>query len=174
MSNLSKRDRLRRVALLGAHFARNLAYYRASSANIENNGSQYWITTQGNFLDIAVMEWCKLFGEKKGRHCWRNIVEDPSEFEEKMLLHLSCSKEEFETYIKEIRTYRDKFVAHLDSDLEMNFPDMGTAKTVVFCYYSYIVEKEASLEDLVNLPDNIEAYYNQCFEEASSILLHRA
>jgi hypothetical protein len=60
---MSRKDRLRRVALLCAHFTRNLAYYRAAQDRIARTSPEFWRTVYSNFLDIAVLEWCKLFDD---------------------------------------------------------------------------------------------------------------
>jgi hypothetical protein len=55
---------------LCAGFARNMAYYRAAHDRLTR------ITIDGNFIDMAVIEWCKpprgpetasIFGEKLSR-----------------------------------------------------------------------------------------------------------
>ena len=55
------------MALLCIHFTRNLAYSRAVHGFVkEKKEGDFWITMQGNCLDVSVLEWCKIFGEKKG------------------------------------------------------------------------------------------------------------
>ena len=36
--------------------------------------ADFWITLNGNFFDTCVLEWCKLFGEQRGKHFWKRIV----------------------------------------------------------------------------------------------------
>jgi hypothetical protein len=67
---------------------------------------------EANFIDIAVLEWCKLFGDRKGKHFWANVVTDPSSFESALLIHLGVTIQELVVYVDEVRTYRDKFLAH--------------------------------------------------------------
>ena len=75
--------------------------------------SDFCITAYNNFLDICVLEWCKLFGDKKGEHYWGAVVTDTVKFEKELLQHLSVDTAAFEAYRLEMRAYRDKFVAHL-------------------------------------------------------------
>ena len=75
MLQMTKIQRLRRIGLLCRHFARNLAYYRAGwvgSSLVRD--SDFWRTVNRNFLDVAVLEWCKLLGDEKARHYWRKTV----------------------------------------------------------------------------------------------------
>ena len=67
---LSRRDRLRRVALLCCAFARNVAFYRTGMADEAqpllsqyHRAASFWRQVNSNFFDMAVLEWCKLFGD---------------------------------------------------------------------------------------------------------------
>jgi hypothetical protein len=73
-------ERRRRVILLCCSFARNLAFYRARESgkarallSASHPQASFWRQANGNFLDICVLEWCKLFGDKKGKHHWSRV-----------------------------------------------------------------------------------------------------
>jgi hypothetical protein len=100
---LAHRDRKRRVVLLCTSFVRNVAFYRAAWSDeaqpllSERNpkDANFWRQVNGNFIDIAVLDWCKLFGNSKDtarkrleKHHWRRVVSDPEVFEAKLLAHL--------------------------------------------------------------------------------------
>jgi hypothetical protein len=169
MPTMKRRDRLRRVVLLCVHFARNVAYYRAGHGRLANTSPPFWITIDGNFLDTAVMEWCKLFGDSKDKHAWAKVVTDAAEFKATLLGHLGITDAEFATYVKEMRGYRDKFLAHLDDLLVMNIPHLDRAFAAVEHYHDQIVQHEAATGDLAGLPTNLAHYYRHCFEEAEAI-----
>lgn len=170
MNDLTKRERLRRVILLCCHFTRNLAYYRAGHGRLTGgNYSQILATIDGNFLDMAVIEWCKLFGDRNGRHFWAKVVNDQA-FEGAILTHLGQSADQFAGYIEEMREYRDKFLAHLDDQRVMNIPKLDRAKEAVEFYHGYVVHHVASAGDLDGLPTVLAVYYEQCFKEALSML----
>src|SRR5712692_8894779 len=94
---MTRRDRLRRDLLLCIQCLRNLAYRRAGwhAGRLRLNDRQFWRTVNGNFLDVCVLEWCKVFGSKRDPHCWRNFVSDPSGFKTDLLRHLSLDEAEF-------------------------------------------------------------------------------
>ncbi len=170
MNVLNKKQRLRRVALLCCHFTRNFAYRRAGHDRLTGGKySQILVTIDGNFLDMAVIEWCKLFGDRKGKHYWKKVVSSQI-FEVEMLAHLNRSDHQFEDYIKEMREYRDKFLSHLDDQLVMNIPRLDLAMAGVKFYYEYLVHQEASANDLTGLPTDLTAYFEQCTKEAVSFL----
>jgi hypothetical protein len=166
---VTRRDRLRRVVLLCAHFVRNLAYYRAGHDRLTKTSPPFWITVDGNFIDTAVIEWCKLFGDRKEKHFWANVVADQSGFEAEMLHHLGMTAAQFDSYIDEMRTYRDKFLAHLDDLTVMDIPFLERAKAAVEFYHSHVVKLEAAADDLRGLPNNLADYYQDCFDEARVI-----
>lgn len=168
MDSLTKRERLRRVALLCCHFSRNLAYYRAWHEIVApGEYGEFLATIDGNFIDMAVIEWCKLFGDKNGKHHWRKVVKN-SEFEADMLEYLNETAGQFRSYIDEMRQYRDKFLAHLDDDHIMNIPRMELAKGSVKFLYDYLFDAEASADDLTGLPKDLAAYYKACFDKVQS------
>jgi hypothetical protein len=154
---MPRRERLRRVVLLCCAFMRNLAYYRAtfSAAPAGPNG-EFWVTTNGNSIDQAVLEWCKLFCGKEERHSWERIVSDRKKFEKELLKRLGMSESEFEDYRVAMRRYRDKFLAHLDSDRVMNIPNLDAAQRAVEFYHEYITAGEATVHDLTGLPATAE------------------
>ncbi len=156
-------QRLRRVLIVCCYFIQNLAYYRAGwkpNKVFTRHDSQFWITANGNFLDHCVLEWCKLFGDEKEAHYWGNTVSDPPAFEKGLLSSLGMTPVEFKTNIEKLRRYRDKFVAHLDSDKVMNIPDLEIAKNAVFFYQRYILNEEAQAEDLLGSVPSLNPCYD--------------
>jgi hypothetical protein len=131
--------------------------------------SQFWTQTSANFLDIAVLEWCKLLGDEKDKHFWRNVVTDPALFEASVLAHIGLKASDFVDFAKKMRRYRDKFVAHLDSDAKMDVPRLTTALASNSFYHGHIVRVEAAAGDLFGLADTSDKFakgYEQCFWEA--------
>jgi hypothetical protein len=166
---VTRRDRLRRVVRLCAHFARNLAYYRAGHDRLTEASAEFWITVDGNFIDMAVTEWCKLLGDRNGKQFWANVVTDPPRFEDMMLSHLGMTAGELTAYVTEMRTYRDKFLAHLDDLVVMEIPFLDRAHVAVEFYHREIVEHEGVAGDFVGLPTDLGDYYRHCFEQARTI-----
>lgn len=169
---MTRKDRLRRVLILCLHCTRNLAYYRAGWCNgvLIPNSSQFWRTVNGNCLNECVLEWCKLFGEKD-HHCWRKFVSDPSEFEAALLRHLALDMAAFEEFVNQMHRYRDKFVAHLDSDATMDIPTLDIAKASTCFYHNHVVAKDAHRGDLAGFEAyvNPTLYYEHCEAEATRV-----
>lgn len=114
---------------------------------------------------MAVFEWCKLLGDEKGKHYWKNVVRI-QDFEGNMLNHLGQSSDEFVSYKQKMREYRDKFLAHLDDQRIMHIPKLDKAKAAVDFYHNWVVQYEALPNDLAGLPTDLTTYYQQCSAEA--------
>ncbi len=158
-----RKERLRRVAILCCHCLRNLAYYRAGWHGDELIlKGQFWINVNGNFLDICVLEWCKLFGDLRGKHYWGKIISDTQIFYAGMLHKLKVAEAELESLKKEMRRYRDKFVAHLDSDKTMYIPsNLTLAQKSVEYLYDYIIANEDEGDFFNDAPSNAKAFFEQ-------------
>ena len=83
-----------------------------------------------------------------------------------MLEYVGIDEKEFKSLWKKVLKYRNKFVAHLDSDEIMNVPLMeNTYKTITF-YYTQL-RKYAKEEGYLNdLPADVETYYEKCHTDA--------
>lgn len=160
---MDQRDRIRGVALLCCHCARNVAYYRAGWVEgrfISND--DFWRNANSNFLDIAVLEWCKLFVDRKGKHYWSKVVSVPDEFLPVLINGIDVTENVFNTHCEEVKTYRDKFVAHLDAGRRMQIPSLTiVVESAVFLYD--LVRNEYQ-DFLLDAPVNLRDYYEEKFE----------
>lgn len=173
---MPRRDRLRRVVILCRNCARNLAYYRTGqkaeySALFDPTHPEvnFWRVMNGNCIDICVLEWCKLFADTRGKHYWGEIVTAPGAFKLSLLRHVELSEAEFEQEIEAMKVYRDKFVAHLDSERKMHIPVLDIAKKCVWYYHTHIVSDEVQPGDLAGLPTELDSGYDQSESEASAV-----
>lgn len=142
------------------HFLRNAAYYHSwVTASVDRRREQYWITVNGNFMDICVLEWCKLFGDRRAEHYWAKSIMDVERFTVGLSDRLNLTGEEFETYRLELRAYRDKFVAHLDEQNTAVVPRLRKAVESVQYLYDYLVSVEDDVEAFHDAPRNANARY---------------
>jgi hypothetical protein len=184
-SPISRRERLRRVVLLCCNVARNIAFYQAgwtgkAQPRVPDHHPDvgFWRQVNGNFLDMAVPDWCKLFGDQRniplkrvGKHHWRRVVTDPVAFEAELLTATRLDSDGMAALITKVRCYRDTFVAHLDDGLVMHIPELDDAFQAVRHYHRHIVEREARSGDLNGLPSaqQFSLGYRQCIEEAARV-----
>lgn len=161
--------RLRRCLLLCCHFARNLAYYHARRTVNSPPKNDFWISADGNFIDIAVLEWCKILGDDKAKQGWRKIVADPARFHAELLVHLGINREDWDAFVNHIKHYRDKFLAHLDSDLIMNIPKLDQALRAAEFYYCWILDREFGEFDRTGIPPTLMSFYAERLAEGEKV-----
>ena len=167
---MTRKQRLRRAGILCCHFLRNLAFYKAGWRKGELIfRNQFWVNANGNFIDIGILEWCKLFGDKRGQHYWRKIVTDQAAFLTELLAAVDKTEEEFEAYIEEVRTYRDKFVAHLDVEEVMNIPRLKVARKSVSFLYEYLLANEEEEGCFHDAPPKASCYYRACYSQGRKV-----
>ena len=111
------------------------------------------------------LEWLKLFGSDNEEHHWENIIGDSDEFKENMFKNSEINEDMFSECRKSFKEYRDKFVAHLDSEEVMQIPQLDIAITAAKFYYGYVAS-ELGKDNLGRLPEDIDSYYKQCFEDS--------
>jgi len=177
---LTKRELCRRSMLLCILFLRNLAYYRTGHGqhgrhllDASEPTVNFWRQANSNFIDMCVLDWCKLFADKRAVHYWRKIVSDPAKFEADLQAHLNVTPNEFQELIDKVRVYRDKFVAHLDELNDMDIPTLDLLAKAICFYHSHIVTEEIQPGDLAGIPtDTPEKFnrgYDQCVQEAECV-----
>ena len=167
---MTRRQRLRRVGILCCHCLRNLVFYKAGWQNGRLIFSdQFWVNVSGNFLDICVLEWCKLFGDSCGKHYWQKVISDPATFFNGLLHELRMTETEFNSYLTEMRTYRDKFVAHLDLEEVMHIPKLAVTQKSVCYLYDYLLAHEDEGNFFVDAPTKASAFYERFAKEGKTV-----
>lgn len=163
---MNRRTRLRRTGILCMHFVRNAAYYRAfNAAPVPRRRKQFWRTINGNFIDICMLEWCKLFGDLRAQHHWSKCITDSSMFLAGLYDHTGLNEATFEAYRLEVREYRDKFVAHLDELNQMQIPQLQPALDSVRYLYQFMLEHEDDVDAFHDAPRNANARYQRHLRE---------
>ncbi|MCW3641339.1 hypothetical protein [Burkholderia cenocepacia] len=169
---------VRRVGLLCCHCVRNIAYYRVGFVNEDGSGdlkqrTQFGATVNSDMLDIAVLEWCKLFADRKALHHWKRVIRDESEqqrFLDALLRHAGTKESGWTHYLDSVRVYRDKFVAHLDDLPIMQIPSLEVALKCVLFLYAYLrancPASTFAAPHFGHLPEDLSAYYEDCRDEA--------
>ena len=82
-------------------------------------------------------------------------------------MHCNLKPDDFSSYRQDIKNYRDRFVAHLDSDETMYIPQFDKALQLTQYYYDHVIN-ELKTHQKLNLPNDIDAYYKQCIDESEN------
>ena len=167
---MTRRQRLRRVGILCCHCLHNLAFYKAGWRDgVPKAKKQFWVNANGNFLDIAVLEWCKLFADTRGKHFWRKLISDPPCFWAGLLGALEMDGAQFDDYVNQMRTYRDKFVAHLDSEETMHIPQLQGAIDSSAYLYDHLLAHEEVDGCFHDAPRNATDFYARFRDEGEAL-----
>lgn len=164
---MNNEERIRRVAILCCHCLRNIAFYRAGwKEGSHRTTRQFWVNANGNSLDIAVLEWCKLFADRNGKHHWRRVITDHPSFGAGLYARLGMSKREFENYAKPILRYRNKFIAHLDEERVAHIPRMRMALRSTAYLYDHLRNDLISQKFLPDARHSASEFYAIMYRHA--------
>lgn len=157
---MPREQRLRRVLICCCAVIRNVAYYRGGwrdgrpvfTSNIER-------TINSNFMDMAVLEWCKLFGEQRHeQQHWQRVLTDIEQrklFKHGLLAALKLSSRDWNAQTQGCIRYRSDFIAHLGSEPTMHAPLLDPVWQSAAFYYEFLRNREMPHVD----PTDIHGFY---------------
>ena len=167
---MNRSEKARRSGILCCHFLRNLAFYQSwYKAGQPSKEEQFWITANGNFLDIAVLEWCKLFVDSKGKHHFSKALEDADQFKQDLIAKLGLTEAQFDDYVGSFKTYRDKFIAHLDEENIMHIPHLKIARRSAKFLYQKLLAQEAQNNTFADAPLSAKKVYKSFLNEGLKV-----
>lgn len=162
--------RLSVTAELCCECVRNAAYYHAgwsSPTVLRKAESDFWVDLNGNFLGIAVLDWCFLFGDGKAEFRWQKVISNETEFSSRMYASLGCSENEFNDYVSTMRLYRNKRIAHRDrylvGDSKIIYPPLDFAVKSTSFLFEELVSLYPQMEK-INIHKDLESFYENRLE----------
>jgi hypothetical protein len=179
---LTRQQLLRPVILVCGTCLRNLGYYQAGWEDKKPVfRGELQVTINSNFIDMAVLEWCKLFGEEKHElHHWQWIIDNIDKrraFKGGLLQTLACEKRDWSALRNRAIKYRNVFLAHLGSNRKMELPHLELIRRSVIYYATYLFEHENDRRTYGTLHGDPEAYYQHHLREGLQFYgrqLHRS
>lgn len=157
----SKQRLLETVEIL-VNLVRNIRLRRELESVCADPPLNFWRLIYGDLTDIAVLEWCKLFGsddsEKQPAH-WKNIVPDRDNFMHVLLTRLNVSLDQWKSYWDALKRYRDQSVAHHDHRRVQikSYPIFDLALLSAYFYYEVVVTELSKL-GVDKLPKDLMTY----------------
>lgn len=167
---MSPSDRAENAALICCHFARNLAYYNATRTVLPLGREGFWLTIPGNFIDISVLEWSKLFGNQNGTCHWKKVLKQSEEFKQDFMACHHLDDATWTNLWKNVKDYRDDFIAHVEDQKTTPVPCMTVPYLLVKFYFERLQSEFSELLSLDNLPRSMDTYYDSNLFEAKMIL----
>jgi len=153
------------------HIARCIQLKKVFNEIDPSPSLNFWRLIHGGFMDLPVLDWCKIFGANGEPTHWKGVVDDPAKFRTELLLKLEISQEEWEQYWNHMKDYRDELVAHFEAGTDVStYPDLDIAlKSSCFYYnYLYVVINEGKIEPTQFLEEYAERFYEQSKEIANT------
>lgn len=152
---------LARACLKCVDFCRQISYHRQMAPYIEKLRNNYFIYSFNNFIDLAVLDFCHLFGSHSDDLHWKKIVKNPDDFKSNLLKELKLTDEEWKKYRESVKEYRDKDVAHIEIRPTSNVPDMTIATKAIVFYYNSIIQELKQHEKYKMFLDDLSIYFDQ-------------
>jgi hypothetical protein len=145
-----------------ANLVRSVQLKRALTGIEPDPGLNFWRVIYGNLTDIAVIDWCKLFGSDDEDHQqvhWKNVFVDQDAFRAGLLQFISLPQSGFETYWREMKSYRDRHAAHLDFDKPRpdRWPSFDHALPSSYYYYAQMLPALRA-RGMTRYPDDLKSY----------------
>jgi hypothetical protein len=192
---LTPEGRQLNVVSLCCSFMRNLGFHSAGmQPEVQRNlltpthQGAFWREAHANFIDICVLDWCKLFVDRtkgkrrKGRkgeqdwgeHHWRRVVNEPDRFGEDLCTTLGVTAAQFDDLIAKVKDYRNTFVAHRDEDRMAHLPMLELPKKAIAFLHERLAREAPSLQDwqcrgLPTTAEQLDFVFTQAFQEAQSV-----
>lgn len=146
---------------------RNAACHRALSHYMDECNQNYWILIYNNFLAIAILEWCKLFGTDSEPTHWKTLVDDHNIFRQELLQTIGIDQSDWDTYWENIKNYRKEILAHHKQNPNVtHYPSLDIALESSFHYFTWLVAKLQHL-NIYFVPDDLREYYDSFLSQAS-------
>lgn len=158
------------------HIARSTAMKRALFQIDPYPDQNFWRLIHGNQLDIAVLEWCKIFGGNSEKTHWKRIVPSYQHdvFRDNLLTEIEITEPEWLIYWNEMKAYRDNHVAHHTSlkighkESKESYPTLNIALKSSNFYYKYIISELKRFGES-DYPDDLEIYCDKFKNDACRI-----
>jgi hypothetical protein len=146
------------------------AQLRRALSSVDPNPTLYfWRLIYGNLLDVAVLEWCKVFGTDTEPTHWKRVVADHDAFRNALLTALKIDQASWAAYWEKMKSYRDTLVAHhFDDSPVTHYPTLDVALESCYFYYSYLIRELRRLGDTY-FPDDLHGYSARYAAQAKEI-----
>lgn len=133
-----KEDVIGNILCILKNFLYHAESFRCINENINklSGDKEFWIYTNDAHIMIAVTCWCKVFGNSKDKTYWRRMFRNNNSDDEKemffdILNEHGISESNYTDLRKQMKRFRDKYVAHSD-DYKSPVPYLEPAYEIVF------------------------------------------
>ena len=144
---------------------RNLACHKTLYKYKDDFKKSYWKLIFNNFLDIAIIEWCKMFDSKDDTTHWSNHIKNKKEVGDKLLKWANMSQQEWDKYREDIKCYGNSVDKYHKQNIK-SYPDFSCVVIACYVYYDALI-KELRMLGVNDYPDELKEFYQSCLGEAT-------
>lgn len=149
---------------------RSLTYHRALK-EVGADDSKFWLHVRAQLIRTFVIEWTKLFGANSNEIHWKKLVMEQPAFRDAALEKANLTENEWKDYWKQMTSFRDKVVAHLDADeLPGEVPDMTAARAMLIAGYQWVRGETIKAGVKHKGPKDLEAWSAELYDEARALV----
>ena len=145
---MKERSQIEEEIYLLVRAVRSVALKRAITEIEPNSGLNFWRMIQGDSLDIALLEWCKVFGVDSEHSHWKHFVTNHAEFRTGLFKSAGVDADGWREHWEQVTTYRNELVAHnLDDRASTHFPSLELVLKSCFYFFQHLIGMLDALED---------------------------
>lgn len=165
----SIRDMYNDYVDIARNFVWQLVHHRALKAAVTDFKPCFWIIAANDCFDMAVLNWCKLFGSDSEDMHWKKIFAYKDGFRRFLFSQSRLNEREWAGYHEELTEYRNKWIGHFDGEFRpARHPDLQPALDSVIAFYQYLLSKLGyyRIENYLSksLAEYAEALYSQALQ----------
>lgn len=156
--SLDQGKKLNYLIELCRNFCCQYSCYVLARDGWEDSPGTLSIIIHNNFYDMAVLDFMKIFGDiNNDDFHYRKILAGADAVYTELLEMLAFSEESWWVYRKEIKTFRDKRIAHLDKERGINIPCLDIAYSAISKIYDTAAKEKKELGRFV-CDDTLDTY----------------
>ncbi|MBF3882713.1 hypothetical protein ISG07_04815 [Burkholderia pseudomallei] len=132
----------------------------------------FWRIIQGGTLDLAVIEWCKLFGNRDEDTHWTQLIPetDHNKFRSDLRAAVGMNEAGWDKYWHSMMAYRNEVAAHHDLDPgTSHYPSFDVALEAVYHYYNTYLFSEWAIKPQTKYPPDMREYAKGYQEELRKV-----
>jgi hypothetical protein len=114
---------------------------RAISSIAPDPHLNFWRVILGTLLDMAVLDWCVVFGADSESTHWKKVVpsSDHAAFRSGLLSATGLNEDQWPAFWEEMKTYRNNHLSHKgDWQAGDIYPCLDHALTTAYYYYDWL------------------------------------
>jgi hypothetical protein len=139
----TRENEIKKQVMRLVNVVRSTHLKRALTSIDPNPQSHFWNVIYGNLLDIAVLEWCMIFGSDAEPTHWKKVVSVAEQvaFREGLLTAMKIDENEWAKYREQMKSYRDTQVAHYEEETVDCYPNLDHALESSYFYYGFLAKE---------------------------------